>query len=148
MFKNYFTIIDELILILNIGDIIIMFCLGKNFITFLYPWSIAIRNLKAFRLFKILYEQKLLKSISIIFYAFCLTAKKIFYFIFFILIICVTFSCIGSELFAFKALFEGEEFEVSHNPEHGESYRVNHDTFMNSVLAMITCFLSDEWFFS
>ena len=95
-----------------------------------------------------MYECQFLSPLNDLFLAFSITFKKSAYFFVIIIIFCITFGCIGSELFAYRGRYTDDFFTVSDNLLLGKSYRINYDDFPNAMLSMITCMLNNEWHLS
>lgn len=71
------------------------FSLGYNFNKDPPLWTYSIQNLKALRIFKVLYFTKLLNPLNELIYSFFITTKKISYYFLIILIYCLSISLIA-----------------------------------------------------
>ncbi|KAL4460880.1 hypothetical protein ABPG74_016352 [Tetrahymena malaccensis] len=143
-FKNLIDLADLAILIANIIMFIVGFAQGQNMFRTETQEQAIVKCLKGWRLFRILLEMTVLYPLGILIEAFFKTFVGLFYHTIIVAIFILAFSILGMNLFAYRARFE-EEIQLAHDPVEGKPYIFNFDTFGNSIITVILCFLNEEW---
>lgn len=104
-FKNYFDILDLIIIVVNVGMIIWNYIHEIDNFYSLYENAAAIKCLKMLRVFRFLVGMVVWKRGAILFMEMIYSLRGTKEFILFTLMIMVLFMLIGRELFAYKVTF-------------------------------------------
>ncbi|KAL4506799.1 hypothetical protein ABPG72_001220 [Tetrahymena utriculariae] len=143
-FKNLIDLADFAILTANIIMFIVGFAQGQNMFRTETQEQAIIKCMKGWRIFRILLEMTVLYPLSILVEAFFKTFKGLFYHTIIVAIFILAFSILGMNLFAYRARFI-QDIKIPQDPLQGKPYIFNFDTFGNSIIAVILCFLNEEW---
>lgn len=142
-FKNFYDVLDFLIIILNIFEIIYELSIEDNLFNPSSPSSPAIKSLKFLRLFRFIIELGYWKTGSMLFREMMSTLESTADFIVVIFIFVLLASLYGMQIFSYTVRLDGEK--ISKDLANGEAPRLNYDTFLESLMTTTLIFLNEEW---
>ena len=142
-FSKPYDIFDFIIISANLVEIIYELCSGDSLLSPNSLSSPAIKSLNFLRIFHFISELDYWKTGSFLLKEMIRTLVNTLDFILVILIFILLASLYGMQLFAYTVRLEGDN--ISNDLLHGETPRLNYDTFLESVMTTTLIFLNEEW---
>ena len=141
-------------MITNILDIFYKLTLGIDPIVGDTKLGIFFKIMRSLRLFSFLFKIEFFNPINHLIITFFTTFKQVIDIFCVIGIYCITFCCIGVELFAFTVRYDFVTLpglpglKPVNDLRKGNPPRINFDSFFNGLLAVSQFMLNEEWHLS